>query len=109
MAVLYHVLPQAVARRFADAVRSEPAAKRLWVWSQPGYIDPEREYVELWLLHDPVDEATEQRMRVAAAALHEHFPEVHIRVHRVTPQMLGGHPPAEAIREGAEEVTLRPE
>ncbi len=109
MAVLHHASALAVAHHLADALRAEPSVKRLWVWSRRGYIEPKREYVELWLLQEPGDEAADRRIRSAAAALHEQFPEANIRVHRVTPQMLDGHPPAKAIREGAEEVALRPE
>jgi len=44
-----------VARSLVDAIGSEPSLKAMWAWSEPGYIEPGREYVELWVYADTAD------------------------------------------------------
>lgn len=106
MAVTQPLLARAMARTFAEAIRDEGVACRLWVWSDHGYIEPGRDYVELWLLADPADQQAEHRLRLAAADLHRQYPDTNIRVHLITPRMLAGHDPREAIRSQAEEIDL---
>ncbi len=95
-----------VARSLVDAIGSEPSLKAMWAWSEPGYIEPGREYVELWLYAHPADPDSEQRLRRAGATLHASYPEANIRVHTITPPMVDGLQPAGQVRDGAEEVAL---
>ena len=81
---------------------------RLWFWSRRGYIEPGRNYVELWLLADGGDDRSEQRLLGLAAGLHDRFPEVNIRVYLLNARGLDGQEPSGVIRPGAREVALRP-
>lgn len=107
MAVVDHVSAHEMVRGFAEAIKVEPAVRRLWAWTEPGHIEPGRDYVELWLLTDPVDPETDRRLGEAAMLLHDRFPEAYIRMHTMTTEMLGGREPTGAIRQGAEEIPLR--
>lgn len=106
MAVTQPSPARAMALDLAAAIGSDEGLRRLWVWSDRGYIEPDRDYVELWLLADPVDAQAEHRLRVAGADLHKTYPNTNIRVHLITPKMLAGHDPRQAIRADAEEVAL---
>ena len=106
MAVAQPSPARAVALDFAEAIRDERGVRRLWVWSDYGYIEPDRNYVELWLLADPADGEAERRLRLAAAGLHTTYPDLNIRVHMIAPKMVADHDPREAIRPEAEEITL---
>lgn len=99
---------QEMACRFAEMVRDEPTVQRLWVWSEPGYIDPDRDYVELWLLASPLDEAVQQRLSAAGVRLHHRFPDVEARLHLLDRSDVDAPDPASGLRVGAEEVALRP-
>ena len=99
-------LARRVARSLARAIRSEPSVSGLWVWSEPGYIEPGREYVELWVCADPAGPDDERRLRRAGATLHESYPDANIRIHTITPRMLNGRQPSGQVRDGAEEVAL---
>ncbi len=106
MALVQSAVAQAMARDLAAMLRTEPNVRQLWVWSQRGYIEPNRDYVELWLAIDTDDEQANDRVSLAAARLHDLYPEANIRVHRLTPRVLDGHAPEEAMRTEAEEVRL---
>jgi hypothetical protein len=93
-----------VAHALAQAVRAEVADGRLWVWSKRGYIEPGRDYVELWLYADATDPTFDQRIRRAGARLHTAYPDTNIRLHTITQAMLDGHEVTEVIRDGAEEI-----
>ena len=107
MAIVDHVATHEMVRTFAEAIKDEPSVRRFWAWTEPSYIEPGRDYVELWLLTDPIDPETDRRLGMAAMRLHERFPEDYIRMHTMTTEMLGGREPAGAIREGAVEIPLR--
>lgn len=98
---------QQLAHRFAELVREDPTAQRLWAWSERGYLDPGRDYVELWLLADPINDATQDRIFTMSSLLHGLFPEVEIRVHLAGWNEVDRLDPAASVREGAEEVPLR--
>jgi hypothetical protein len=100
---------EAVARCFAETVRSEPAVRRLWAWSQRGYVEPKRDYVELWVLTGPVDDDAFGRLRAAGAGLHDRFPDANLGIHWLTPDVLHGQDAKKALRAGVEEIDLRPE
>ena len=106
MALIQPAVAQAVAHDLAAKLRTESSVRRIWVWSQHGVVEPDRDYVELWLLIDTDDEQTNDRISVAAASLHELYPEINIAVYRLTPAVLEGHAPEEAMRTDADEIVL---
>ncbi len=95
-----------VVRSLVDAVRPSSAIRRLWVWSEQGYIEPGREYVELWVYAEPPDPDADECLRRAGAGLHETYPDTNIRIHTITSRMLDGHDPDDLVRAGAEEIAL---
>lgn len=108
MAIQDLTVAQRAAQRFAEAVRQEPAVKRLWVWSQRGYLEPDEEYVELWLLTDVLDEAADKRLSTAMLSLNEWFPDVEFRVHVLPPGFYDPRGPLTAVRADVTEVPLQP-
>jgi hypothetical protein len=69
-----------MARRFAEAVKDEPAARALW-FRQLGSI------AELWLVTDPVDLETETRIRKAGRLLFTYFPDALIDFQLINPAL----------------------
>ena len=61
MAITQSALAHAMARDLVRAAPPEAGIKRVWVWSQHGYVDPARDYVELAVLHDEMGEETQNR------------------------------------------------
>jgi hypothetical protein len=107
MAMTQSALAHAVARDLVRAAPSEAGIKRVWVWSQHGYVDPERDYVELAVLHDELDEAMEQRFVSAIVkAIDGGYPDVNKSLHTFTLSDLDGLDPEGELRPGAEEVDL---
>ena len=106
MALTQPTVARAMARDLAAMLRDEPHVRRLWVWSEHGYVDPARDYVELWLHLDTDDEDVNYRVSRIAASLPDLYPGVIVGVHRLTPNVLDGHAPEEAMRIEAEEVAL---
>jgi hypothetical protein len=106
MAVTQSALAHAVARDFARAVPPEANLSRLWVWSQHGYIDPTRDYVELWAFVDPVDDATEEQLLEAGSGLDDLYPDVLKTLHLLGPSIVAGLTREEWVKPEAEEIDL---
>jgi hypothetical protein len=109
MAITQPALARAMARDLVRAAPPEAGIKRIWVWSQHGYIDPERDYVELAVLHDPIDQEAEHRLLVAATTLNDLYPEANLSLHTFSSLDLGDLDPAGELRPGSEEVELNGE
>ncbi len=90
-----------IARAFADLVRHEESARRLWVSTH-------RDYMELWLLTDSIDAEEEHRFYEADACLWDRFPEAYVRLHIVNPRTTEPFNPDAVAPKGAEEIPLRP-
>ena len=56
------VTAQEIGRSFANAVRNDPVARRLWVLAGP-------DHVELWLLVEPNDMEIDRRLYGASRPL----------------------------------------
>jgi len=107
MAITQSALAHAMARDFLRAAPPEAHVSRLWVWSQHGYIDPERDYVHLSVLADPVDEDAERRMNKALDSLPDRYPEVNIGASTfIGVPKPGGTDPREWVDPDAEEIDL---
>lgn len=107
MAITQSALAHAMARDLVRAAPPEAHIKRVWVWSQHGYVDPERDYVELAALHDAVDAETKHRFTKAIVdALNEGYPEVNKFLHTFVSDGHGDLDLEEEIRSGSEEVDL---
>ena len=100
MAVHNPATEDAVARTFAEAVRAESAARRLWVLVSGSTV-------ELWLLTEPTHADTERRLYGASRLLYEAFPDTDIRVRVVNPRLFDTPEPEQLIPPGADEVPLR--
>ncbi len=109
MAMTQSALAHAMARDFLKAVPPEARVSRLWVWSQHGYIDPERDYVELTAFVDPIDEAAHQRLLKAGDTLDERYPEINKLLHLLGPGVPGGRTPEQWVNPLAEEIDLSAE
>jgi hypothetical protein len=109
MAITHPALARAMARDLARAAPPEAGIKRIWVWSQPGYVDPERDYVELAVRYHPRNNDAEREFSLALAGLHDLYPEVNISAHTFTVCDLGDLDPAGELRPGSEEVYLSDE
>jgi len=106
MAITQPALAHAVARDFLRAAPPEAGIKQVWVWSQHGYIDPERDYVELTVFADPPNESGQHDLDSAAATLHDQYPDLNILLHTFSSRDLGDLEPSGEIREDAQEVRL---
>jgi hypothetical protein len=106
MAITQPALARAMARDVVRIAPPETGIKRIWVWSQHGFIDPERDYVELAILYNPADDGAEQKFGIALASLHDHYPEVNILVHTFTSRDLGDCDPEGELRADSEEIDL---
>jgi hypothetical protein len=106
MAMTQSALAHAMARDFLKAAPPEARVSRLWVWSQHGYIDPERDYVELTAFVDPLDEVAENRLGQAADSLNDLYPEVNKLLHLFGPDMPGGRTPEQWVNPDAEEICV---
>ncbi|MGE3913603.1 MAG: hypothetical protein AB7K36_29915 [Chloroflexota bacterium] len=106
MAITQSALAHAVARDFLRAAPPEAGIKRLWVWSQHGYIDPERDYVELTVFADPADEAAATRLSDAACRLNNLYPEANLAASFLGEHVPGGRTPDQWVRPDAEEIPL---
>ena len=83
MAIKDQVTVQDIGRSYAEAVRGQPTAKRLWVSTGP-------DYVALWLLTKPVDMDTRRRFFVPVADMYDRFPDAHMRFHVIDPSEYDG-------------------
>jgi len=106
MAITQSALAYAMACTFARAVPPEANLSRLWVWSEHGYVDPERDYVELTAFVDPIDEDAEQRLGEAGECLDELYPEVNKMLYTLGPYVPGGRTPEQWVNPKAEEIDL---
>jgi hypothetical protein len=101
MAIMQATTAAEIARAFADLVRHEASARRLWVSTQ-------RDYMELWLLTDPIDGDAERRFHEAAVSLWDRYPSAYVRLHIVNPRTTELGDPADVVPNGAEEIPLHP-
>lgn len=80
MAISQQATAQDVGRRFADAVRQDPVAQGVWTRAV-------RDYIEVWLLTEPIDAETERRLYGLSASLDRWFPETYIQFYLVNPRL----------------------
>lgn len=80
MAITQNLSAYDVGRRLADEISQDPAARGLWARNV-------RDYVELWLLTEPIDADTERRLYSVAASLYDWFPGAYIRFSVVNPRL----------------------
>lgn len=80
MAISQEITAHDVGRRLADEVRQDPAAQGVWTRAV-------RDYIELWLLTDPIDAETERRFYALDAPLQRFFPNTYINFHLVNPRL----------------------
>jgi hypothetical protein len=106
MAMTQSALAHAVARDLVRTAPPEAGITRVWVWSQHGYVDPERDYVELAVLYDPADDEAERGFSKALAGLSDLYPETNMMAHTFTVSDLGDLDPEGELRPGFEEVEL---
>ena len=107
MAITQSALAHAMARDFLRAVPPEAHVSRLWVWSQHGHIDPEREYVHLSVLANPVDENAEKQLGKALDSLADLYPEANVGAGLfIGPPTPGGTDPREWVDPDAEEIDV---
>lgn len=78
MAITQSALARAMARDIVRAAPPEAGIKKIWAWTEHGFIDPRREYVEIWVLADPATNEAEHDLLVAINALSDLYPEVNI-------------------------------
>jgi hypothetical protein len=105
MAITQSALAQAMARDLVRAAPPEAGIKRVWVWSQHGFVDPERDYVELAVLHDQLDEETGRRfLKSVVDALDDGYPEVNKQLSTFVSDNRGDLDLDEWLRPGMEEV-----
>jgi hypothetical protein len=107
MAITQPALARAMARDVVRAAPPEAGIKRIWVWSQHGYIDPERDYVELAVLHGPMNDETLHRFLAAVTKMtDERYPEANMFMHTFSSDDVGDLDLEGEIRPGSEEVEL---
>jgi hypothetical protein len=106
MAITQPALARAMARDFARAVPPEAHLSRLWVWSEHGHIDPERDYVELAAFVDPADSSAETQLNEAVDRLNDLYPEVNKMAYLLGPHVPGGRTPEQWVNPKAEEIDL---
>jgi hypothetical protein len=80
MTISPHVTAQDVGRRFVEEVRQDPVAQGVWVRAV-------RDYIEVWLLTDPIDAETERHFYGLSALLDRWFPETYIQFYHVNPRL----------------------
>ena len=107
MAITQSALAHAMAR---DLIRAAPAdvhIKRAWVWSQHGFVDPDRDYVELSILHDEVDDETGQRfLKAVTDMMEDRYADANKSLYTFASDNKGDRDLDQWIRSGAEEVRL---
>lgn len=110
MAITQSALAHALAHALARVVPPEAGMKRAWVWSQHGFVDPERDYIELSILHDEMDEATSKRFRIAVAdMMNEGYPDVNKVLSTFVSDGEGDVGLEDELRPGTEEIRLNRE
>ena len=107
MAITQPALARAMARDVVRVAPPETGIKRIWVWSQHGYVDPERDYIELSVLHAPIDDETLHRFLAAVTAMTDDlYPEANKFMHTFSSDDVGELELQEELRPGAEEIEL---
>ena len=108
MAITQSALAHALARDLVRVVPPEAHIKRVWVWSQRGFIDPERDYLELSILYDELDEAASERFLTAVAdMMNETYPEANKQLSTFVSDGHGDRDIEDQwLRPGSEEVDL---
>ena len=101
MAIKDEVTAQEIGRSYAAAVSREPTAQRLWVSSH-------RDYIELWLLSEPIDMDTRRRFFEPVAEMHDRFPDANARFHVINPSEYDGLDLRMVLPADAAEIPLRP-
>lgn len=105
MAITQSALAYAMARDLLRAAPPEAGIKRVWVWSQHGYVDPERDYVELAVLHDEMDEETQNRfLKAVVDVIDDGYPEVNKQLSTFVSDNRGDLDLDEWLRPDMEEV-----
>ncbi len=92
-------LAHALGLELAEAIANESAAREVWAWGAS-------DRVELWVLTEPTDADTEQRLYALSAPLDDRHPEVDLRVHVLNPAWYGESDPKVIIPSGAERIAL---
>lgn len=100
MAIGQPVTAEEIGRAFAELVRADDAAQRLWIRPWEGDW-------ELWLLTAPVDMRTEGQFQMAAIELEDRFPDTYIELRVINPRHFPTGNPASLIPAGAQEICLR--
>jgi hypothetical protein len=80
MAISQQVTAQDVGLRLADEARQDPVAQGVWARAV-------RDYIELWLLTEPIDAETERHFYGLSASLDRWFPETYIQFYLVNPRL----------------------
>ena len=105
MAITQPALAHAMARDLVRAAPPEAGIKRVWVWGQHGYVDPARDYVELAVLHDEMDEETQNRfLKAVVDVIDDAYPEVNKQLSTFVSDNLGDLDLDEWLRPGMEEA-----
>lgn len=102
MAVTDQVTAREMGQAYAELVRGEATAKRLWVSTSCCEVN-------LWLLTEPIDHDAELRLYGAGIRLYDRF-ETGAFLHVLNPALSeGSWDPTATIPREAEEIRLRPE
>lgn len=102
MAIANRATATEIGKAYAEAIRGEAAAKQLWARSH-------RDYVELWLVTEPIEVGVDRPLYAAEDVLYDRFPEAYIHLHILNPRLFDDFDAAELVPAGAEEIPLRVE
>lgn len=80
MAISQQVTAHDVGSRFAEEVRHVPVVQGVWTRAV-------RDYIELWLLTEPIDAETERRLYALDGPLQRWFPDTYINFYLVNPRL----------------------
>ncbi len=100
MAIADRVTAAEIGKTYAETIRDEAGPKQLWMRSY-------RDYVELWLVVEPIEHDAELRLYAAEDAIYDRFPEASVRLHILNPRHIRAFEPAAILPPGAEETALR--
>jgi|SRR3954451_18415 hypothetical protein len=106
MAITQSALAHAIARDLVRVAPAEAGIQRIWVWSQHGYVDPERDYVELTIFNNPIDDEAQHRLDLAISDLDKRYAEVLITVYLFGPYAEARRAPGQWVHPEAEEIDL---
>lgn len=80
MTISQQVNAHDVGSRFAEEVRQDPRAQGVWTRAV-------RDYIEVWLLTEPIDAETERHFYALGASLDRWFMETYIQFYLVNPRL----------------------